>query len=156
MYKTDYEKSRQREIEFESFIKTKYKGLLTENSESKGLFSSWDISTTATNHDNKITTFEVKYNSIYPKGTFGSHNTLCIEDGKIIDGYEHPSGINISQSNYYCLTFESEPNTFFIIPTHKLKELIEDSSIPKKTVYSNGYRIQVLPKDLILAHSKKL
>lgn len=147
-YKNDYDKSRKKEIEFEAYIKAKY-NLLTENSSTAGYFADWDISTTATSHNNKITKFEVKYNSNYKK------DKVIIETAKIIDEVKHPSGLSATQADYYVLTFEEPDTNFYLISVEKLKEMVA-SNKGKKEVNCDqaGYQLFIYDKKYFLQFCK--
>jgi hypothetical protein len=63
-YQKDYELSRKEELRFEKYMQEKYK-LSTENTDPSVYFPYWDIRVTAHTKNDKVTTFEVKYNNDY-------------------------------------------------------------------------------------------
>ncbi len=148
MFKHDYEKSRQKEQEFENYIKSRYK-LQTENSSLLGDYPNWDVSTTAnTKHNNKVTTFEVKYNADY------GNNKVVIENCKIVDEIRIPCGLSLTSADWYVLSFENDSN-WYIIPTLKLKELVDDVKSEKFIVYDqNNYQLHIFDKPWLLSFCK--
>lgn len=143
-FKSDYEKSREREIALEKHLQDTYK-VLTENSSEKGDFPNWDISSTGTGKNaNKITTFEVKY--------VGTENVV-IENGRIIDSVLHPTGLSLTDANYYVICFNGD-SSFYLIPVTKLKELVADTK-NKKTIYDrNNFKLHIFEKEFILQFCK--
>ena len=150
MYKADYERSLEQEKRFEAYIKSKYK-LLTESSQSKGYFPDWDISTTGTGkHAGKVTTFEVKLNDNYKQ------NTIVIETCKIVDEVKHPSGLSLTNSDYYVLCFPNDDN-WYIINTNLLKQLVDDLQSKKYIIYDkNNYQLHIFDKPWLLNHCKAI
>lgn len=145
-YKKDYEKSRQREKAFAALLITRNN--LAEDSSNKGYWPNWDISCTSST--GTISTFEVKYNSTYRK------DNVIIETCRIIDKKIHPSGLSSTQADYYVLTFEND-DAFYIIPTAKLKELVESNKGLKERSYDKaGYQLTVFQKKWLLSFATKL
>lgn len=155
MWKNDYQISQRIEAAFEQRLQ-QY-GFLTENTSHLGVFPAYDISATAVCYNNNVSTYEVKYNANYLNGTFGAGNTIVIEDGRIIDGKFHPSGLISTEADYYVLCFEGDESNFHLIQVNTLKELISKPSNFLETLYDKqNYRIRILRKDVILKYCTQL
>jgi hypothetical protein len=66
------------------------------------------------------------------------------------EGYKKPSGISVTKSNYYII---SDTINFYLIPTHKLKELIENNTFKIVSTFDKltfGYLIN---KHIIIQQS---
>ena len=144
-FKKDLEKSAQAEREFEDLLHNVTPNLLSENSSLRGNFPKFDISTTSTT-TGAITKYEVKHNDCYLSGN------VVIENCRIIEHVKHPSGLALSESDYYVFKFECDTN-FYLIPTLKLKKLVEDKD-PKKSfvVDKNGFMLYIFPKEYFTSH----
>lgn len=155
MFNSDLKKSQEVERQFEEYIQSKY-GSITENSQNKGNFNDWDVRSTATSITNsgKVATFEVKWNDDYSNhhaNKFKSGSFVC-ETGKIIDEVVHPSGLSLTNSDYYTIKFENDSN-FYLIPTKKLKELTQSPKGQKYSVITKtNYIIQVMDKNWFIKH----
>jgi hypothetical protein len=143
-YQQDYEKSRAKEFQVENLLQTKY-NLLTETTDDKVYHPWWDISSTSTTHNNRIIKWEVKYNSNYQV------DSVVIEACKIVDECKIPSGLSITEADYYILCFEDDSN-FYAIKVEKLKELVANFKHIKKHVGydKNNYQLQIFPKAYLL------
>jgi hypothetical protein len=149
-FATDLEISHKKELEFEEYIKTKY-GVLTENSQDKGNFPDWDIRITATTKNNKVTTFEVKYNKDY------AQNTIVVEECRIINQERIPTGISLSNADYYVFSIENNPN-WYIITKEKLFKLIKETKFPNRYMIrdKNDWIIQIFDKPYFLTQCTKI
>ena len=152
-YKKDYEISRQVEIEFEQFIKEKY-NLTTENSQEKGEFADWDISTTAsTKNNNRVTTFEVKYNRNYTTG----NAIIELHKGIVANGcisHTLPSGLSSTKADYYIFKFQNEEK-YYLIQTEKLRALLTPNNPEITFIYdSNNYYIAIISKNILQENCK--
>ena len=147
-FKSDLEISQQKEREFELYMKTKYSAL-TENSQNKDYFPDWDVKITATTKNNLISTFEVKYNKAYKQ------NTIVVEECRIINGERIPSGISLSNADYYIFTIENNPN-WYMIKKEKLFKLIEETKSPNRYMIrdKNDFIIQIFDKPWFLSKCK--
>jgi hypothetical protein len=147
-FKSDYEKSLQKEIQFEKYLNNKYQ-VLTENSQDKGEFPDWDIKVTALTKNNLVTTFEVKYNEDYNKKGF---NTIVIEEYRIVNQMKKPSGITKSKADYYVFAIENDEN-WYIIKREKLFELINKTTYPNRYFIrdKNDFIIQIFDKPFFLS-----
>jgi hypothetical protein len=146
-YKKDYEKSRALELKVQKHLQNEYK-VQTEITQSDEYFPYWDISTTATTKQNKITKFEVKWVGNYIA------DVVYIELGHFIQGKLHPTGLYITTSDHYILGFEKQPNKFYMVSTQKLKELVETKQYSKLIFDSNDYMLAIFNADVIKQHTK--
>lgn len=147
-FKSDLEISQQKELEFEQYIKTKYSAL-TENSQHRDYFPDWDVKITATTKNNKVTTFEVKYNKAYEQ------NTVVVEECKIVNETRIPTGISLSNADYYVFTIQYD-NNWYIIKREKLFDLIKNTKHPNRYMIrdKNDWIIQVFDKPWFLSKCK--
>ncbi len=140
-FEKDYEQSRKQEIRLEEYLN--HLDQYTENSSKKGYFPDWDISSTSTT-TGSIATYELKYNNDY------ATNNVVIENCRIIDQQKHPSGLTSTKADYYVLAFENDSN-FYLIPTQKLKDLVNSNKTPKRILTDkNGYQLYIFSKDYLL------
>ena len=148
-YRKDYEKSIRAEREFEDLLHQAIPDLKSENTQNKGYYPNFDVSTTSTT-TGQVTRYEIKHNDCYLSGN------VVIENCRIIDHVKHPSGLALSQSDYYVFKFECDTN-FYLIPTNRLRELVE-SKDPKKyfVIDKNGFMLYIYPKDYFTSQCFKL
>jgi hypothetical protein len=147
-FNDDLAKGRMAEHKFQFLLQSDYPRIKIENSESRGEFADWDISTTAfTQSSTTIRTFEIKHNRKYDSGN------VCIETGKVVDGYLRPSGLSATKADYYCFNFENE-NDFYVIKTDQLREYIQTNNIKHK--YHNNYQLIFFPRQFLIQQSYKL
>lgn len=146
-FNDDLERGRTAEHKFQQLLQRDYPRIKIENSESKGEFSDWDVSTTAFTQSSTIRTFEVKHNRKYDSGN------VCIETGKVVDGYLRESGLSATKAGYYVFNFDDEPD-FYVIPTDQLKQYIQDQNIKPK--YYNDYQLIFFPRTYLIEQSYKL
>lgn len=142
-YQKDYQESREKELEFESFLKDQ--NLKTETTDPKEYFPYWDIRTTGCTctDKTKVTKFEVKY--------LRQNNTIYVEDGQLVDGKIIPCGLSITESDFYVFTFKNDEK-FYTIPVKKLKYLVQNNT---KTYYDhNNYHISVFTAEYLLPFCK--
>jgi hypothetical protein len=143
-FQTDLEKSIEKEIAFETYMKTKY-GVQTENSRDKGNFPDWDLRITATTKNNLVSTYEVKYNKDY------AQNTIVVEECRIINEERIPTGISLSKADYYVFAVENDIN-WYIIKKEKLFNLIRNTKSPNRYMIRDkgDWIIQVFDKPFFL------
>lgn len=147
-FNDDLERGRTAEHRFQRLLQSDYPTILIENSESKGEFADWDISTTAfTSTSTTIRTFEIKHNKKYESGN------VCVETGKVQDGYLRESGLSATKAGYYVFQFEGE-NDFYVIKTDQLRRYIQTNNIRPK--YHNDYQLIFFPREFLIDQSYKL
>lgn len=147
MYKQDYEKSRQKEFKFQKRLENKYK-LLTEVTDENEYFPYWDISSTATTKNNRVITFEVKYNSKYKEEKVFIE--LCRFEGET----KIECGLSKTIADYYILTFQDDEN-FYCIKTDELRKLCKEYSPYKELIYDkNNFQLAMFDKKWLLAKTK--
>ena len=144
-FKSDLEISQKKELEFENYMKTKYSAI-TENSQDRDYFPDWDVKITATTKNNQVSTYEIKYNKAYEQ------NTIVVEECRIINGERKPSGISLSNADYYVFTVEHNTNWYMISKT-KLFRLITNTKSPNRYMIrdKNDFIIQVFDKPWFLS-----
>lgn len=116
------------EERFEVFLQQK--GILTENSQGKGSYPDWDVSTTGTT--GQVVTYEVKFDRLA-----NQTGNVAVEMDKVVDGHRLPAALSTSKSNWYVYTFTDDPK-FYLIPTKKLRRLVDTGQYKFSARGGNG------------------
>lgn len=142
-YKKDYERSKKAEDTFEALLASKY-NLLTSNTANKGYFPFFDVESTSTT-TGAVCKYEVKLNACYL-----DKEDVVIENCRLVDEKIHPSGLSLTEADYYIFKFECDTN-FYMIPVLKLKELVATPNPNKRFIVDKkGFQLHIFTKDYLL------
>lgn len=148
-YKSDFELSRTKEIEFGNYLRCEYKALV-EVAPDTDVFQDWDVSTTATTK--QVITYEVKYSSGKSRKGDDTSSRVYVELHHKINGKELPSGLSATKADYYTFCF-ADNDCWYIIPVLKLKELV---SSPEHYLFQyydySNYLLTVFSKQYLLKY----
>ncbi len=146
-FKSDYQKSRKKELQFLQIIKDT-NCCKIEDSSSFGYFPDWDLSITS-NTTNKVSTYEIKNQKCYV------NDYVLFEFGKL-DGLKiEACGLENSKADYYVLSFDCS-SSFYVIKKSKLEKILEENKNKISfSILQGKYLVAGLHKSLVLPFCKK-
>jgi hypothetical protein len=144
---SDLQLSRTKEKELANYLVTEHKAK-TELAPDT-YFTDWDVSTTATT--NSVVTYEVKVLRGTSRNGHDTSRKIYVELNHIIDGKIKPAGLSSSKANYYAFCLLDDIY-WYILPSAKLKQLVDEQEYEYTYLDKNGYTLAVFDRSFLMQH----